>query len=838
MVNCSPARPIEPSLTPPSPTTSARRAHGLAPGRKVRLALGAALLGAAAAGGVRADAGTLDLVTGDDFGDFSGRDLDRGGMATEIVREAFAAMGHDVRITFDGWQAGYDATLAGEHDGAFPWYFLPERTEAYLYTDSIYELVERVFHLEGDPDVPPIRGASDLAGLTLCYPAGWGAPPSIQAMFDAGRTERVEPGDMSRCFDLLADERVDAVLSPQLQGYATVEAHPELDAFDVATASWEVTVRTLSLLLPKAAGRERACEHAVGFAAGLATVRANGLFDAVARRWFGSLAQLAPPQERYELVRRTADGGTETLSGAAIGLSAGRFLIDAGERGIERVALDEIAWIGRTGLDELEASRDWCVAGDDPAGDAGGGDAGEGAADAIASRRDGPLPGRTLAVAGRPDLANDLAPALLSGWLERPLEARGDGFEVVDASNDPREPDRLEVRPGTTAEAFAALAGGAVQLALADRPPTAAERAALREAYPPVDDPAERPGHVFALEALAPIVHRSRRVDAIGLDALAEALAGGRLDWGALGATEGSRGRASVHVDEALAQSLAAGFAGRLPAPGASVVRHGSADAVLAAVGADPDALGLVRIEADGTHRGVDGVRTVSLADCGLVHAPTAFAARSEEYPLVRRLSMHHAPGTAGGAAGAFVRHAQGADGASAVLRHALVDLAIVPESAADRVGKLVNRARSGARDPSVVAGLDRAVDGARRLSTTFRFLTGSARLDARATRDAERLAGWLGSRGLDGSDLLLVGYADARGGYDRNCVLSGRRAASAAAALAREGVERAIRTLGACEEAPVACNATPAGRELNRRVEVWVRGTAALDDPPPTAER
>ena len=264
-------------------------------------------------------------MTGDDFGDFSGRDLDEGGMATQVVREAFTAAGVDVEIEFDGWQAGYDATLAGRRDGAFPWYFLPERADGFVYTDSIYELVERVFHLEGDPDVPEIGGARDLAGLTLCYPAGWGAPPSIQAMFDSGETVRSEPGDMSRCFDLLANERVDAVLAPQLQGYATVEAHPELDAFDVATASWEVTIRTLSVLLPKAVGRARACGDAVRFGAGLATIRANGLFDVVARRWFGPLAQLASPSERYALERRT-DTGTETLEGTAIGLSGGRFL--------------------------------------------------------------------------------------------------------------------------------------------------------------------------------------------------------------------------------------------------------------------------------------------------------------------------------------------------------------------------------------------------------------------------------------------------------------------------------------------------------------------------------
>ena len=73
-------------------------------------------------------------------------------------------------------------------------------------------------------------------------------------------------------------------------------------------------------------------------------------------------------------------------------------------------------------------------------------------------------------------------------------------------------------------------------------------------------------------------------------------------------------------------------------------------------------------------------------------------------------------------------------------------------------------------------------------------------------------------------SGLALVGYADSVGGYRRNCELSRLRAGRVAEALAAEGVAGTPDVLGACEEAPVACNATPEGRELNRRVEVWRR--------------
>ena len=895
------ARPDPP--IPPSTMLERRSRPPAGPrARLVRTRVARALLAAASCAGPPAFAqdgadGANEarrLATGDDFGDFSGRDLDEGGMATQVVREAFTASGIDTEMSFEPWKEGYDETLAGNRDGAFPWYFLPERTEDFVYTDSIYELVERIFHLDGDPDVPEIRGAADLAGLNLCYPVGWGLPPSIQAMMDSGETVRTEPGDMSRCFDLLANGRVDAVLSPQLQGYATVEAHPELDAFDVATASWEVTIRTLSVLLPKAAGRARACGDAVRFGAGLATVRANGLFDVIARRWFGPLAQLASPSETYELVRRAPDGATETLSGTAIGLSGGSFLVDAGEAGVRRVPLDELAWIGRAGFDQLDVSRAWCLgeavdaevatsgvaeadgtaapasaagsgddAGADDDADAGAEDvAGAADVDATEAATDagtGVAGERTLKVAGPGAFTGALVPDLLAGWVERRVTAAGDGagFAVVDASNDPREPDRLEIAGRSTADAFEALADGRAELAVADRPPLPAERAALA----PLDDfPSEATEHVFALEAIVPVVHASRALEAIGLEGLRAAVAGSPPDWTALGEARGNPdangaandaangdangggdaggGRPSVHVSDRLAASLGrggpgdAGGAAGLPAVGPTVVRHPNRAAVLAAVAADPDALGLVaHLDADPADGyAARGVRALGVADCELVHPPTGFAARSEEYPLSRRLYLYYSPRRAD-FAGGFVRHAQSDAGQRTVAAHGLVDLSIVGASDEDRAGALANRARTGVQSTDVAAGLDAAVADARRLSTTFRFVTGSARLDARAVRDAERLAGWLRERDLDASDVRLVGYADSRGGYPRNCELSRQRAGSVAEALAGEGLDGTATAFGACEEAPVACNATAVGQELNRRVEVWLRdgATAAL---------
>jgi outer membrane protein OmpA-like peptidoglycan-associated protein len=78
-------------------------------------------------------------------------------------------------------------------------------------------------------------------------------------------------------------------------------------------------------------------------------------------------------------------------------------------------------------------------------------------------------------------------------------------------------------------------------------------------------------------------------------------------------------------------------------------------------------------------------------------------------------------------------------------------------------------------------------------------------------------------------SNLLIVGHTDSRGEDSYNQDLSQRRANSAAAFLANEGVPRSrVSTSGRGEFEPVATNDTDAGRQQNRRVEVAIFASEA----------
>jgi outer membrane protein OmpA-like peptidoglycan-associated protein len=78
-------------------------------------------------------------------------------------------------------------------------------------------------------------------------------------------------------------------------------------------------------------------------------------------------------------------------------------------------------------------------------------------------------------------------------------------------------------------------------------------------------------------------------------------------------------------------------------------------------------------------------------------------------------------------------------------------------------------------------------------------------------------------------SDLMIVGHTDAVGSDGYNQDLSERRSQSAASYLYSRGVDRRIETLGRGENEPLTTNETDQGRRQNRRVEVAIYASEAL---------
>jgi phosphate transport system substrate-binding protein len=187
---------------------------------------------------------------------------------------------------------------------------------------------------------------------------------------------------------------------------------------------------------------------------------------------------------------------------------------------------------------------------------------------------------------------------------------------------------------------------------------------------------------------------------------------------------------------------------------------------------------------------------------------PNRFTIQTEDYPLSRRLYLYSISESSNPEVAKFISFVTSKAGQSIVEKQKFVPLEIVTKRPLPPVG-------SSSAYQSVIAG-------AERLSVNFRFNTGSDQLDNRALADLDRVTEYLISTSTKPSRLVFIGFADNVGDPTSNEILSKERANAVAAALKSRGITPG-RITGFGAENPVASNATPEGRERNRRVEVWV---------------
>ena len=109
------------------------------------------------------------------------------------------------------------------------------------------------------------------------------------------------------------------------------------------------------------------------------------------------------------------------------------------------------------------------------------------------------------------------------------------------------------------------------------------------------------------------------------------------------------------------------------------------------------------------------------------------------------------------------------------------------------------------------------------RMPSDVTFATNQSSIDARFMPVLDDVAQVL--QQYDQSTIDVMGYTDSSGGDAINQPLSERRASSVASELVRRDViAQRIYVAGMSSQNPVASNATPEGRAMNRRVEILIR--------------
>jgi len=335
-----------------------------------------------------------------------------------------------------------------------------------------------------------------------------------------------------------------------------------------------------------------------------------------------------------------------------------------------------------------------------------------------------------------------------------------------------------------------------------------------------------RQSRIVGLDALVPVVSSMSEARHISLADLSDAFAGETLNWSALGGPDvpmtlhlgpQNDGQMQRFIDDTL------GVVGK--PLGGNVVRHGDHDGVVRAVAADAGALGILPF------RDVGITQSIALRDaCGFISAPRLTALKTEDYPLTAPMFLYLPSRRLPPFASEFLTWLQGPQAQLVVRRAGFVDQGAVPIPLDSQGQRFANAIAAAGEDMPLIElqRMVRALGPRVRLSTSFRFEVGSTRLDAQSRSNLLSLAQAIRDGRYDTRVLLLAGFSDGRGAVSANRDLSSARAEAVERDLLAllggafpDGISVETEAFG--EALPMGCDDTEWGRQMNRRVELWV---------------
>ncbi len=443
-------------------------------------------------------------------------------------------------------------------------------------------------------------------------------------------------------------------------------------------------------------------------------------------------------------------------------------------------------------------------------------------------------PTSEFAVAGASSMSELLMPELVSaysGALQAAYsETEDDGDKTLvmtDIEND--DIARIQIVSSSSSSGLADLLQGDASIALSSRPVRRREINTFAASdLGNLVDPSQEV--VVALDGLLIVTHPDNPVRAISEPNAALVFSGRIRNWSELGGPDAPITLYVRGADSGTSEvfnSIIMRPQGLQLQANASVL--GSDKAVSDAVARDPFGIGFTSFvsRSDAKALAIEGV-------CGLQTPPSEFTIKTEEYPLTRRLFMYRTAGDAPLHVQEFLDFVVSDAAQTAVSSAGFVNQEVT-QASVNSQGLRFASAIVANRNAGDLPQLRQMVGGmlsSDRLSTTFRFNTGSSQLDNRALGDVGRLASILAQPTYNNKIVQLVGFTDSVGNPFLNRQLSERRAQQVQAALLQADpglTDRVtIETLGYGEISPLGCNETLAGRNINRRVEVWVRENTA----------
>lgn len=437
-----------------------------------------------------------------------------------------------------------------------------------------------------------------------------------------------------------------------------------------------------------------------------------------------------------------------------------------------------------------------------------------------------------VAISGSESMAEVLMPALLEAFalrdgytLER-REGEDNRFEFLLSQQESGElRARFRFYASSADEGFADLLADEADIAMSLRE-IRPEEAAMGYDAGLGDMSDSNRSRVLALDGMVPIVATSNPVSSVSLVQLSEVFAGRINNWRGLG---GPDAPISLHL-AAANSGFAQAIEDQLMAPStlsldADITRHRSGADLRTAVAKDPFSIGITSFS------DTDNTKVLTLnGSCGFSLEASRRTIKTEDYPLNAPMFLYFPARRLPKLARDFLAYTRGPSAQVVIRRAGFVDQTS-EEIAINMQGDRLANAISVVGDDlsfETTQEMMVALLGKKRLTTSFRFQTGSSRLDAQSRSNVHQLARALESGRYDARNLYFVGFSDGEGPakINRNIALKRAEAVRDAVLAAAETANPdrlSLEVVAFGEAMPMACDDTSWGRQVNRRVEIWV---------------
>ena len=443
-----------------------------------------------------------------------------------------------------------------------------------------------------------------------------------------------------------------------------------------------------------------------------------------------------------------------------------------------------------------------------------------------------------VAIAGSDTIGLGMMPLLMTGFAasmdaDAELTNTGQGQTLATLIGDGGFGDEIGsylVSATNDNDAFSALLEGAAQVGMSSRRITKDEAKALRAAGAGnmVSPTQER---IVAVDSMVVVTHPSNEVDELSIEQLRDIFAGRITNWKEVGGDDReinviARDQDSASYDFFMSYLYGDEKPSHLPQGIAEDDQQVSNVVYL-----DRYAIGYVGYA---FQRGAKPTTLVN--ECGIAAQPDAFSAKTEEYDMSRRMYLYNRSDNLDDSSRAFLEFAVSDQADGVIGKSGFIDLGILRRSQDLTDSRATALAAEAANygvgfEGGVMREMLEEMSNFDRLSTTFRFRTGSSKLDERGKLDLQRLIEYL--EGIPGeAQITFVGFTDSVGAFEANRRLSLGRASAVLDEVRNAAGGRLdhiqMRTAGYGEVAPSACNISDRGKSINRRVEVWISKDSA----------